>query len=67
MKRNTTEQVTLDSLQTLLDEMKCVVEKATEMGVDRVEILLFIIASLRSVMGGSDVYMQQMQSDVRLS
>lgn len=66
MRRNTTEQVTMDSLQSLLDEMKLVVEKATEMGVDRVEILLFILASLKSVMGGNDVFMQSVQADVRL-
>ena len=66
MRRNTTEQVTMDSLQSLLDEMKLVVEKATEMGVDRVEILLFILASLKSVMGGNDVLMQSMRTDVRL-
>lgn len=66
MRRNTTEQVTLDSLQALLEEMKLVVDKATEMGVDRVDLLLFILASLKSVMGGKDVLMQQMQRDVRL-
>lgn len=66
MRRNTTEQVTYDSLEPLLDEMKNVVAKATEMGVDRVDILLFILNHLESVMGGSDVLVQSMRPDVRL-
>lgn len=66
MRRNTTEQVTYDSLEPLLDEMKNVVAKATEMGVDRVDILLFILNHLESVMGGSDVLVQPMWTDVRL-
>lgn len=66
MRRNTTEQVTYDSLEPLLDEMKNVVAKATEMGVDRVDILLFILNHLESVMGGNDVLVQSMRPDVRL-
>ena len=55
MSTNTTKDITLTSITNLMNELKNVVQVASDAGVDKVWMLDVITAQLKSVMGGYDV------------
>lgn len=57
MSTNTTKDITLTSITNLMNELKNVVQVASDAGVDKVWMLDVITAQLKSVMGGYDVQM----------